>query len=201
MKIEQYMAYNGFGTNVYLAWDEYTNKAFLIDPGSKLDKCVQSIKDKSLDLKYIILTHGHGDHTGGLEDFKAEFPDAQVVAGRRERKMLYDRHMSMGKGGIKADIEVTDGSTLDVGTMHLEYIECPGHTPGGISVLCDKILFAGDTLFFRSVGRTDFEGGDWDELQSSIRDKLFKLPEDTIVLPGHGEKTTIGYEQRYNPFV
>ena len=201
MKIEQYMAYNGFGTNVYLTWDEYTNKAFLVDPGSKLDKCVQSIKDKGLDLEYIILTHGHGDHTGGLEDFRKEFPDAKVVAGRRERKMLYDRHMSMGKGGIKADIEVSDGSTLEVGTMHLEFIECPGHTPGGISVLCDKILFAGDTLFFRSVGRTDLEGGDWDELQTSIRDKLFKLPEDTIVLPGHGEKTTIGYEQRYNPFV
>ena len=109
--------------------------------------------------------------------------------------------MSMGKGGIKADIEVSDGDEMEVGAIKLKFISTPGHTPGGMCILMDDVLFSGDTLFKGSVGRTDFPGGDMDELLSSIRDKLMKLPDDTRVLPGHMDETTIGIERRHNPFV
>ena len=85
--------------------------------------------------------------------------------------------------------------------MHLCFIDCPGHTPGGMSILLGKVLFSGDTLFMSSVGRTDLPGGDWDTLMHTIREKLFVLPDDTVVLPGHMQETTIGFEKRCNPFV
>lgn len=200
MTIQRYIANNGYGTNMYLIWDEESKKAFFVDPGAPSDAAVKSIIDNGLTLEYILLTHGHGDHTSGLKYFQSLFPDAKLVAGRHERRYLYERKTGFA-GGIKADIEVKDGDSLDVGNMHLEFIECPGHTPGGIGILCGNVLFAGDTLFRNSVGRTDLPGGDWDALMSTLKDKLFKLPDDTVVLPGHMEQTTIGWEKRYNPFV
>ena len=201
MKIKRYTAQNPFGTNVYLVWDEESKKAFLVDPGSPLDEAVQLIEKENLELDYIILTHAHGDHTGGLSYFREKYPEAKLVAGAHEKKMLMNRDISYGDGGIKADINVKDGDTLTVGTMDLKFIECPGHTPGGISILVDNVLFSGDTLFRRSVGRTDLPGGDWEALLSTLKEKLFVLPDETLVLPGHMEETTIGYEKRYNPFV
>ncbi len=200
MQIKRYIG-SSFGTNIYLAWDEDSKKAFLVDPAAP-DKDLDSfIKDNALELEYIILTHGHGDHTGGLRYFQQQYPDAKLVAGKKERKSLYERKAPFGPGGIVADIEAEDGMTLEVGNMHLEFIECPGHTPGGISILTGGVLFSGDTLFRGSVGRTDFPGGDWDALLKTLKEKLLVLPEDTLVLPGHMGQTTIAYEKRYNPFV
>jgi len=201
LKIQRYIANNGFGTNAYLVWDEESKKAFLVDPGSPLPSCADLIEKEGLDLQYLIITHGHGDHTGGIDYFRQRFPEVKMLAGRHERKMLMDRDISNGKGGYKADVEVKEGDTLDIGPMHLQFIECPGHTAGGISVLMGKVLFSGDTLFRRSVGRTDLYGGDWETLLDTLKNKLFVLPDDTVVLPGHMDETTIGYEKRYNPFV
>jgi len=202
MKINRYIARNMFRTNAYLVWDEESKKAFIVDPGADFPEAAELIKKEGLELEYIMITHAHGDHTGGIEYFKEQFPDAKIVAARAERKMLYDRHASMGKGGITADLEVRDGDTLSVGAIQLRFIDCPGHTPGGMSIYADnKVLFSGDTLFRASVGRTDLPGGDWDVLSETLRNKLYVLPDDTLVLPGHMEETTIGYEKRYNPFV
>ena len=202
MNIKRYIAKNAFGTNAYLVWDEESKKAFIVDPGSPLPEAAELIRKERLELEYIMLTHAHGDHTGGSNWFREEFPDVKLLASKAERKLLYDRHASMGKGGYTADIEVKDGDTLDVGAIKLVFIDCPGHTSGGMSIYMDKkVLFSGDTLFHASVGRTDLPGGDWDTLVDTIRTKLYTLPDDVVVLPGHMDETTIGYEKRYNPFV
>ncbi|MBR0517331.1 MAG: MBL fold metallo-hydrolase, partial [Firmicutes bacterium] len=128
-------------------------------------------------------------------------PDIKVVASKKEEKLLYSRRDSYGKGGITADVWTHDGDVLKVGDMELKFISTPGHTPGGQCVLVDRTLFSGDTLFHASVGRTDLWGGSFEDLMDSITKKLFLLPEDTTVLPGHMDATTIGWEMRYNPFV
>ena len=201
MNIQRFIANNGFGTNMYLVWDEDSKKAFIVDPGAESVQMENAISENKLQPEYIILTHAHGDHTGGIDPLKEKYPGIKLVANRAERKMLAERSSISGGAGHTADIEVTDGDTLDVGPMHLCFIDCPGHTPGGMSVLLGKVLFSGDTLFMSSVGRTDLPGGDWDTLMHTIREKLFVLPDDTVVLPGHMQETTIGFEKRCNPFV
>ncbi|MBQ5414866.1 MAG: MBL fold metallo-hydrolase [Firmicutes bacterium] len=201
MNIQRFIANNGFGTNMYLVWDEDSKKAFIVDPGAESVQMENAISENKLQPEYIILTHAHGDHTGGIDPLKEKYPGIKLVANRAERKMLAERSRIGGGEGHTADIEVTDGDTLDVGPMHLCFIDCPGHTPGGMSVLLGKVLFSGDTLFMSSVGRTDLPGGDWDTLMHTIREKLFVLPDDTVVLPGHMQETTIGFEKRCNPFV
>ncbi len=188
-------------TNTYLVEDEVNKKCFIVDPASPSEKLKAEIAKDGVTPEYIILTHGHGDHTGGIADLKGAFPDIKLIASRLERKFLYDRHISYGKGGIVADIEVADGEEMNVGDIKLRFISTPGHTPGGMCVYTDGVLFSGDTLFHCSVGRTDFPGGDFGALISSIKEKLFVLPDDTRVLPGHDAETLIGYEKRYNPFV
>ncbi|MBQ1891678.1 MAG: MBL fold metallo-hydrolase [Firmicutes bacterium] len=201
MNIQRFIANNGFGTNMYLVWDEDSKKAFIVDPGAESVQMENAISENKLQPEYIILTHAHGDHTGGIDPLKEKYPGIKLVANRAERKMLAERSRISGGEGHTADIEVTDGDTLDVGPMHLCFIDCPGHTPGGMSILLGKVLFSGDTLFMSSVGRTDLPGGDWDTLMHTIREKLFVLPDDTVVLPGHMQETTIGFEKRCNPFV
>ena len=201
MNIQRFIANNGFGTNMYLVWDEDSKKAFIVDPGAESAQMENAISENKLQPEYIILTHAHGDHTGGIDPLKEKYPGIKLVANRAERKMLAERSRISGGEGHTADIEVTDGDTLDVGPMHLCFIDCPGHTPGGMSILLGKVLFSGDTLFMSSVGRTDLPGGDWDALMHTIREKLFVLPDDTVVLPGHMQETTIGFEKRCNPFV
>ena len=114
MKIQRYIAKNMFGTNAYLVWDEESKKAFIVDPGAEFPEAVDLIEKQGLELEYIMITHAHGDHTGGINFFREHFPEAKLLAARAERKMLYDRHASMGKGGYTADVEVRDGDTLTI---------------------------------------------------------------------------------------
>lgn len=202
MQIYQFVL-GPIATNTYLVADENTGKCFIVDPAWPSAELKARINKEGLSPEYIILTHGHGDHTGGIEDLREAYPGIALVASRKERSFLYDRHASQGKGGIKADIEVNDGDVLSVGDIQLSFISTPGHTPGGMCIYIEagSLLFSGDTLFHSSVGRTDFPGGSFTDLMSSIKDKLFLLPDDTNVLPGHDVPTTIGYEKRYNPFV
>lgn len=192
--------------NTYLVYDE-TKEAFLVDPGSYLKQISNKIVEKELNLKYIVLTHGHGDHIGGIPQFKIDFPDVKVVALDLEKEVLNDPILNNsavilgGQVSMDADEYVSDGQTIQVGDMALKVVATPGHTPGGMSILLEDAVFCGDTLFKGSIGRSDMPGGDYLALINSIKTKLFVLPDDTKVYPGHMGKTTIGWEKKHNPFV
>ena len=193
--------------NTYVVYDEETKDCFIVDPGGYRQEITDKIKELGLKPEYIILTHGHSDHIGGIERFRKEFPEIKVVANRNEEELLGDAYkngsadMFRNPMAVTADILVDDMDTMKIGNMELLFIFTPGHTPGGQSILVDGHLFAGDTLFRFSVGRTDFWGGSFPQLKKSIVEKLFTLPDDTMVLPGHMGFTTIGEEKKYNPFV
>ncbi|HHX93149.1 MAG TPA: MBL fold metallo-hydrolase [Clostridiales bacterium] len=188
-------------TNCYLAWDEDTKKAFIVDPGDVAPAMKAFIREQNLDPEYIILTHGHSDHTGGIADLLQEFPGIKIVASELERSFLLDSRATYGSSGIECDIYVKDNEEMAAAGETLRFISTPGHTPGGMCILAAGTLFSGDTLFRCSIGRSDFPGGDYDTLVRSVRERLFVLPESTRVLPGHEDESTIGYEVRYNPFV
>ena len=194
------------GTNGYLVWPENSTEAFFVDPGGYHKEVTNVIKEEGLTLKYIILTHGHYDHIGGVEQFMADFPEAKLVASKEEAELLKDPNINhslrdLGTSiSLTADVEVSDGDTLDVGGATLKIISTPGHTKGGISIYVENMLFSGDTLFRMSIGRTDLSGGDFPTLIASIKNKLFVLPDDTQVLPGHMGFTTIEIEKQFNPY-
>ncbi len=206
MKVLGYPLTN-MGTNCYLAYEEQTGDAVLFDPAGYSEQIANFIKENELKLHYVVLTHGHGDHIGGVERFMREFPDAKLVAGEMETSMLKSADMnfsSMVAGTpieLDPDLKVKDGDTVLAGALELRIIDTPGHTMGGISVLIGDALFSGDTLFRESIGRTDLQGGDYGTLINSVKNKLFVLPDDTNVYPGHMGTTTIGHEKERNPFV
>ncbi len=194
--------------NTYLAVDEKTNEGFIVDPGGYNKVLTKEVKDNDVNIKYIILTHGHSDHICGVNEHKAEFPDAKIVAYKDEEAMLENPNLNQSPGfgvpySTKADILVSDGDELKVGDVTLKFIHTPGHTEGGMCIYVKeaKALFSGDTLFRQSIGRTDFPGGSYKEIMDSIRKKLFLLPDDTNVFPGHMGMTSIGFEKENNPFV
>ena len=194
--------------NTYLAVDEETNKGIIVDPGGYNKALTNAVAENGTDIEYIIITHGHSDHICGVNEHKEEFPNAQVVAYKDEEPMLLspDMNQSIAFGQpytVKADILVSDGDELDFGNLTMKFMHTPGHTKGGMCIYIEKanVLFSGDTLFCQSIGRTDFPGGSYAEITDSIRNKLFKLPDETNVFPGHMGTTTIGFEKENNPFV
>lgn len=193
--------------NTYVAWDEESGKGFIVDPGGYAKEVTDYMRENGIIPEYIILTHGHGDHIGGIEGFKKDFPDIKVVANEYEKDMLSNPGLNMSTAilgkpvTVHADIFVKDGDELEIGDMKLKFSHTPGHSPGGQIILVDDVLFSGDTLFQQSVGRTDFEGCSFDALVKSIHEKIFILPDETKVLPGHMGDTSVGFEKKHNPFV
>lgn len=191
------------GTNCYLIWDNDKN-GVIIDPGFTDARINTIINENALTIHYILLTHGHFDHLGGVQKIKNE-TGAKVLIHENDQDCLTDpkRNLSlMAKIELRldpADGYLVEGQNLQVGNLEFEILHTPGHSKGGICLLTGKHLFSGDTLFNRSVGRADFPDGDMNELLTSIREKLFILPDDTLVYPGHGENTSIGYERKHNP--
>ena len=192
--------------NTYYVAAETVNKGFIVDPGGYDDSLAKRIQAADVSIQYIILTHGHHDHMGGVNEFMKEFPSAKLVACAHEKVILEDPNANFSNyfGGnmtLKPDIYVNDGDTLEVGELLLRFIHTPGHTPGGLCIYVGESLFSGDTLFKQSVGRTDFPGSSFVDLKRAINEKLFILPETTKVYPGHMEETDIAFEKRNNPFV
>ncbi len=192
-----------YRTNTYLVYDPETKDCIIIDPATECLPMFEQIRHLGLTPSYIVLTHGHGDHTGGIYFYREKFPGIQVVASAKEREFMLDRAASLGSGDVTADIWVKGDTDFEAGSLKMKLIATPGHTEGGMCIYFEDegILFSGDTLFFSSVGRTDLPGGSIDKLMKSLKEKLFVLPDSVKVFPGHESATTIGYEKRYNPFV
>ena len=195
-------------TNCYIGINEETKECFIVDPATCPPEFVSYIKNAGLTVKAVLLTHGHFDHIMGLDALLKEFP-VPVYAHEAERDVLGSEQLNSSASMLGqpysfsgADF-VTNRQELRIAGFEIRVIYTPGHTVGGCCYYIEKekALFSGDTLFRGSVGRTDLPTGSMGQLVSSVRDRLFVLPDDTKVYPGHMEETTIGYEKKYNPFI
>ena len=179
----------------------------MVDPGGFDPAFQKALDEDGIELVYIILTHGHSDHIEGVPEYKRLYPNAKVVCSEEELPILQDGRANFtGMWGgealiLEPDILVKEGDVITVGNMSFTVILTPGHTPGGICLYGEGMLFSGDTLFRGSIGRTDFVGGSFDQIHDSIQRKLYTLPDDTRVFPGHEGETNIGWEKLNNPFV
>lgn len=194
------------GTNCYIVYDEMSKEAAVFDPADEAEKIINEINRLNLSLKYIIITHAHCDHIGAVDDLINK-TDAKVCIGEYEAEALNDTYLSLcihfraQAPKSKADILIKDKSELLLGQEGISFMHTPGHTKGGICAIFDGFVISGDTLFLESVGRCDFPGGSMHEIVHSIKEKLFLLPDDTKVYPGHGDATSIGHEKKNNPYV
>ena len=195
-----------FASNCYIVGSESTKEGLIIDPGDEAREILKSVKDLGLDIKIIVLTHGHIDHIGALKEVK-EATGAEVAIHTDDAQSLHGGGQSLGalfglsyEAPPSPDRLLKGGDSIDVGDLHFMVLHTPGHTPGGICLLGHGMVFTGDTLFNYGIGRTDL-GGSYSQLMNSIHTKLMVLPDDTTVCPGHGPETTIGAERRGNPFL
>ena len=195
-----------YAVNCYMVMCKETKEAVIIDPGEHLHLILKMIKRSDANVKYIVLTHGHGDHIGAVLPLQ-EATGAEILVSEDEDELL--RNSSYNESDriceeaieIEADIFARDNDVYEVGNISFKVIQTPGHTKGGMCLLFGEHLFTGDTLFRTSVGRTDLFGGNMQTLISSIAYKLFLLDDNTVVYPGHGPKSSIGFEKANNSFI
>jgi len=193
-------------TNCYVLGDEESREGVVIDPGGDCQEIEKVIRDEDLNIKHIILTHGHADHIAALSRLK-EKTNALILIHPADSDMLVEPSHNLsfftGENLVcpKADKFLDDGDKIRVGTLELEVLHTPGHSPGGISLFTDKVIFTGDTLFCQGIGRSDLPGASHTQLVASIKSKILSKPDDTVVYPGHGPETTISEEKRNNPWI
>ncbi|MCI8306446.1 MAG: MBL fold metallo-hydrolase [Lachnospiraceae bacterium] len=194
-------------TNCYIAGDDAAGSCIVVDPGDEADKIIGTARRDGREIAAILLTHGHFDHIGAVGVIRDKC-GAKVYACAHEKELLASPSLNLSSGfprsmSENADIYVQDGDMVNEAGLSLRVIETPGHTSGGVCYYSetDKVLFSGDTLFEASIGRTDFPTGSAGILITSIREKLYVLPDDVSVYPGHGPYTSIGFEKMNNMYV
>jgi hydroxyacylglutathione hydrolase len=193
-----------FASNCYIVGSESSKEGMIIDPGADAGKILAGVRDLGLDIKTILITHGHIDHVSALKEVK-DATGAETLIHADDARALQDGRQAMMLGVSypvsPPDRLLKDGDSVDVGELHFTVLHTPGHSPGGICLAGEGVVFSGDTLFNFGIGRYDFPGSSGTQLMESIRTKLMTLPDDTAVYPGHGPDTTIGTERRGNPFL
>ncbi len=189
--------------NCYLMTDEISGKSALVDCTEASQKMIDFIGDA--DLEYILLTHGHYDHIGGVQKIKEKY-GAKVAIGKEDEKMLTSSRYSLAafcgekQNDVDADIILSDGDEITLGETKIKVMATPGHTKGGVCYIVDDVIFSGDTLFYCTCGRADFPGGSLEEIKESLK-RLSKLDGDYKVLPGHDRSSTLEFERKYNPYM
>ena len=199
------MVLNPFGTNCYIVGSDSTREGMVIDPGGDGQEILRQVGELGLDIKYIVLTHGHIDHIGAVKEVK-EGTGAEFCVHSSETRLIQERPLGSIVGLQYPVIPEPDrwlngGDSIDIGDLHFLVLHTPGHSPGGICLLGEGVVFSGDTLFNYGIGRTDLPGSSYSELMNGIHTKLMVLPDNTVVYPGHGPESTIGAERRGNPFL
>ena len=203
MQIKTFYA-SQFPENCYAAI--FNDGIFLVDPGEFTLELEKFVKENSIKIKYILLTHMHFDHIRGTSAVKKLCPDAKIVIHYLDAEGLSDANLSLAylfgfeQEKITADVLCEDLDVLTLGLNEIKVIHTPGHTVGGVCYLVNDVIFCGDTIFEGSCGRTDFPGGSWQVLTESLK-KLKDLDGDFILYPGHGNSTTLNSERLYNPYM
>jgi hydroxyacylglutathione hydrolase len=199
-----------FAENTYVVWRQGRNDVLVIDPGLEPELILDFLRAERLTPAAILNTHGHGDHIGGNEALKSAYPNVPLIIGVNDARMLSDAEANLSAPfGLPivsppADRLVREGDIVDAASIRLEVLDIPGHSPGHVVFVCREdpiVVFGGDVLFREGIGRYDFPGSNGPLLFQGIQTKLFALPEDTLVYPGHGPHTSVGHEKRANPFV
>ena len=194
------------GTNCYVVINEEQKKGVVIDPGGDADQILEKKKKKGITIEAIFLTHGHSDHIMAVDEVR-EVTGAKVYISEADADMLTKAssnlsvYMGAGKEFKEADEFLVDGEIITAAGLKFQVVATPGHTKGGICLLCGDTVFCGDTIFSESIGRTDLPGGSYSQILHSIKTKIMVLPDEMKLLPGHGPATTIGWERRRNPFL
>jgi hydroxyacylglutathione hydrolase len=194
-------------TNCYIAASDTSRRGMVIDPGAESKTILKEIERLQLKISLVIVTHSHFDHLGAVKAV-VEATGAKFAVGAGTQKLapgVFARMVSAMAGGsikvVEPDMTLADGDSVEIDDLHFKVLFTPGHSPDEICLYGNGILFSGDTLFNSGIGRTDFPGCSYEQLEESIKNKLYTLPDNTIVLPGHGPETTIGNEKRGNPFI
>jgi hydroxyacylglutathione hydrolase len=194
--------------NCYVIGDEATGEGAIIDPGDDAEKIAAEVRNMDLDIKFLIGTHGHFDHTAAVAPLK-KMLGCDFLLHIKDIPFVQQSQRTAREWGIAIeqvpdpDKFVDDGDVLKLGSLELKISHTPGHSPGGISIYlpAENLVFTGDTLFQGSIGRTDFQFGSMEDLVRSIREKLYSLPDETVAYTGHGDPTSIGEEKKHNFFV
>lgn len=200
-----------FAENTYIAHLVGRNDCIVIDPGFDPESILGYLDDQGLTPAAILCTHGHSDHIAGNAALKERWPDCPIVIGENDAEKLTDSKLNLSAAfgfhitSPPADRTLREGDCFEAAGISFDVFDTPGHSIGHVVFLAKQCqpwqLFGGDVLFHGGIGRFDFPDGSFETLRDSIHKKLFTLPEDTLVLPGHGQTTTVGHEKRTNPYV